>query len=132
MPQPNEPFVLLLHVLSDNPHWDLMLDFGTALATWQLAADPRGLNPPGRLSAISARRLPDHRRAYLEYEGPISGNRGQVRRIDAGTYRLLERTEQSWEFELAGTHLRGKYRLEITADGDNWVLVRAEVAGELV
>lgn len=28
----------------------------------------------------------EHRRLYLDYEGPISGDRGSVRRVDAGTY----------------------------------------------
>ena len=35
-----------------------------------------------------ATRLPDHRLAYLEYEGPVSGNRGVVRRIDSGKYEI--------------------------------------------
>lgn len=30
-------------------------------------------------------RLEDHRRDYLEYEGPISNNRGQVKRVSSGT-----------------------------------------------
>lgn len=34
---------------------------------------------------FAARRLPDHRSQYLDYEGPISGNRGEVRRLLAGT-----------------------------------------------
>lgn len=29
-------------------------------------------------------RLADHRSAYLDYEGPVSDNRGRVRRIAAG------------------------------------------------
>ncbi len=32
-------------------------------------------------------RLKDHRLEYLDYEGHISGNRGQVYRIDRGRYR---------------------------------------------
>jgi hypothetical protein len=34
--------------------------------------------------------LGDHRRAYLDYQGPISGNRGEVRRAAAGTYATLD------------------------------------------
>jgi hypothetical protein len=32
--------------------------------------------------------LANHRRAYLEYEGEISGNRGRVSRIEEGTYQI--------------------------------------------
>jgi len=31
--------------------------------------------------------LPDHRRDYLDYEGPISGGRGVVRRVETGEAR---------------------------------------------
>lgn len=30
------------------------------------------------------RKLPDHRRIYLEYEGPVSGGRGSVHRVAGG------------------------------------------------
>ena len=43
----------------------------------------------GASFACSATRLPDHRKHYLDYEGEISGNRGTVARIDAGTYEQL-------------------------------------------
>lgn len=126
MPQSPKSFVLLLHVLSDDQHWDLMFDFGTSLATWQLAADPRLLAEKTGLSAISAHRLPDHRRAYLEYEGPISGNRGHVQRVDAGRYTLLECQDNRWVLELDGRHLHGKYEISTTRESDNWVLTHGK------
>lgn len=72
-------FVILTH---DHPfrHWDLMLEEGPGLRTWRLTEAPQ----PGR--AIAAERLPDHRCEYLDYEGPVSGGRGTVRRVDHGTY----------------------------------------------
>ena len=33
---------------------------------------------------MDAHRLPDHRALYLTYEGPVSGNRGSVRRELSG------------------------------------------------
>ena len=61
-------FVILEH---DHPvlHWDLMLEAGDVLQTWRLA------NPPTPGCAIDATALPDHRLTYLDYEGPVSGNR---------------------------------------------------------
>ena len=40
---------------------------------------------PGR-RGVMARRLTDHRLDYLDYEGPVSGGRGIVRRIWRGRF----------------------------------------------
>ena len=32
--------------------------------------------------------LGEHRREYLTYEGPVSGGRGEVKRVAGGTYDL--------------------------------------------
>ena len=76
-------FVLLEHVWN-GVHWDFMLEHGEVLRTWAIDA------PIVAGQDLPARALPDHRRIYLDYEGEISGNRGQVRRVDTGTYRTLE------------------------------------------
>ena len=65
-------------------HWDLMLQWGDCLRTWALA------DAPEKGKRVAARQLPDHRIAYLDYEGPISGNRGRVIRREGGLYELLE------------------------------------------
>ena len=72
-------FVILTH---DHPfpHWDLMLESGDRLRTWRLLAEPA----PD--FAVPAERLSDHRLMYLDYEGPVSGDRGHVTRWDAGTF----------------------------------------------
>ncbi|MCS7047501.1 MAG: hypothetical protein NZO58_14185, partial [Gemmataceae bacterium] len=82
-------YVILEH---DHPalHWDFMLERGDVLRTWRLPAPPS-------IGKIAAQALADHRRAYLDYEGPVSGNRGTVRRWDAGTYATITpETGQSW------------------------------------
>jgi DNA-directed RNA polymerase subunit RPC12/RpoP len=73
-------YVLLTH---DHPfpHWDLLLEWGTACRTWRLLQAP----VPGRV--IAAEPLPDHRRHYLDYEGPVSGDRGTVARWDSGGFQ---------------------------------------------
>jgi hypothetical protein len=73
-------YVVLHHTGYGTEHFDFMLDLDAAgpLLTWRLpawpAADVRDATP-----------LPPHRRVYLEYEGPIGGDRGFVRRVAAGT-----------------------------------------------
>lgn len=72
-------YVILTH---DHPflHWDFMLEAGGVLRTWRLLDEPAA----GRTGRAEA--LADHRVAYLDYEGPVSGGRGSVARWDHGTY----------------------------------------------
>jgi len=107
MDSSTQKYVVLHHVLSAGQHWDLMLQTGAKLATWQLAAPP----PPPPGGSIAARRIGEHRMDYLEYEGPVSGDRGNVSRVDRGSLRLLARSADDWVFELAGRLCRGVYRL---------------------
>ncbi len=103
-------FVVLTH---DHPflHWDLMLDNGEALRTWRLS------RPPDADDDVSAEPLADHRRAYLDYEGPVSGGRGEVRRWDAGDFLLLEEDAGRLRLRLDGAKLKGVATIE-RPDGD--------------
>ena len=119
----SERFVILHHVLPDGEHWDLMLQRGDRLGTWQLLADP---TDPARFP-IAARRIGDHRLAYLDYEGPLTGNRGHVSRVDSGTYELSDASAGFLRFFLRGRRLMGSFVLE-KAD-DRWTFAHAEAGG---
>ena len=84
IPMPSR-FVILVHSGHGPTHYDLMVEHGPALATWQLETDPAAAEN----ADLPARRLADHRPAYLDYEGPIRGGRGHVRQADSGRCRLL-------------------------------------------
>ncbi|MBK8208518.1 MAG: hypothetical protein IPK87_17270 [Planctomycetes bacterium] len=64
-------------------HFDLMLEVEgqDLLRTLQLARWPLA---PGDSAACSE--LAPHRRAYLTYEGEVSGDRGSVKRVETGTW----------------------------------------------
>lgn len=111
MPEPLRQYVILRHVVADGRHWDLMLEQGETLATWQLARDPAVLAPEDAGEIIPAKRIGDHRRAYLEYEGPVFGQRGHVTRVDKGTYELITRTPTERLVRLHGDLLRGLFRV---------------------
>ena len=66
-------FVIQKHTTGGASHYDLMLEAGGALATWRLRRLPTVMKPGG---SMPAQALPDHRLAYLSYEGEISGGRG--------------------------------------------------------
>ena len=99
-------------------HYDLMLEAGGALATWRIARLPMEIKPG---DSIAAQALPDHRLAYLSYRGPVSGGRGEVMIAAAGTYRLLGRSDQAWDFELRSEKVRGTFQL-IRGRGRRWRL----------
>lgn len=106
-------YVILHHRLDGGEHWDLMLEQGGILWTWQLFRDPTDrANLP-----IPARRIADHRLAYLDYEGPISGDRGTVRRIDAGEYSVDRSDAESLIVRLKGSALDGVFRIAPIAAG---------------
>ena len=63
-------------------HYDFMLQRGDVLATWALERVPLAGE------TVAALKLPDHRLAYLDYEGLLTGGRGTVRRVEAGTYQV--------------------------------------------
>lgn len=92
-------FVILAHDWPA-PHWDLLLESGPVLKAWRLLAEPG----PGRV--IPAEPSFDHRLVYLDYEGPISGDRGSVARWDAGSYEG-ELTDEGGAIHLSGERLRG-------------------------
>lgn len=107
----------------DHPalHWDLLLEHGSACRTWRLTA------PPGDGDAIRAEPLPDHRLAYLDYEGPVSGGRGAVSRWDAGRFVWLRATEECAAVLLEGRRWSG--RLEIVRMDDGF-RVQASPGGD--
>ncbi len=64
--------------------------------------------------------LPDHRREYLDYEGPVSGDRGRVWRWDSGVYQAEHQADDEWVVSLSGVKLRGQAvltRIACTAVG---------------
>jgi len=105
-------YVILEH---DHPelHWDLMLEKGEILRTWRLAA------PPQAGGAVRAEPSFDHRRLYLDYEGPVSGDRGSVKAWDRGTYQAVDEAPARVVVRLNGARLHGTATLQ-RADAGTW------------
>jgi hypothetical protein len=96
-------------------HWDLLFERGETLATWAIDA------PMSPGAGQPARALADHRLVYLSYEGPVSGDRGEVRRVAEGTY-----IERRWEpdevvLTLSGETLSGELSLRRSVAGGWWL-----------
>lgn len=102
-------YVILEHASARGRHWDLMLESGPALRTWALSEAPAAGRP------VAAARLVDHRLAYLDHQGPVSGDRGSVARWDEGTYELVAETPVELELQFAGRRLQGRAALRQVA-----------------
>lgn len=105
-------FVILEHDWPER-HWDLMLEAGDVLRTWRLASPPE----PGQ--SVSATAIGDHRPHYLDYEGPVSGNRGTVKRWDAGVCTWLTDAEGCVSVRLDGTRCCGTATL-VQQENNEW------------
>src|SRR5262245_38326282 len=107
-------FVILRHEtpagFPRESHFDLMLEHAGALRTWAME------ELPALGKDVSAGGLPDHRLAYLDYEGDVSGERGTVSRVDAGDYECLQVGETQLVVRVSGQRIRGTLTL-IAAEG---------------
>ncbi len=112
-------YVLLRHTCPpdyrDGPHWDLMLERDGALATWSL------LELPASGVSVPATRLADHRIAYLDYEGAVSNNRGEVTRIARGELAWDACSADKVCVRLLSGELAGEIALKLEQD-DRWLL----------
>ncbi len=113
-------FVILHHTGFGRDHYDLMIEQSENLATWQLYHDLREL-PQDSVEAI---RLGDHRKFYLDYEGLVSGGRGDVRRVSSGTCEILHWSPQKCSVRLISESFNGFFEL-VLSHSDHWMLVRA-------
>lgn len=108
-------FVILEH---DHPslHWDLMLETeAPLLRTWKL------MSPPLPDTVVDVEPSPDHRSLYLNYEGPIGGERGSVHRWDSGTYYDFSEQNDELKFRLQGERFHCICRMMRAADS-RWKL----------
>lgn len=112
-------FVMLIH---DHPfvHWDLLVQRGEVLRSWRLLESPDRWRSVTDSTALSAEAIGDHRLMYLDYEGPVSRERGRVARWDHGQAEWLAESETSIRLRLSGSRLVGELRLEREALQPLW------------
>jgi hypothetical protein len=117
-------FVILEH---DHPHlhWDLMLETGNVLRTWRLE------NPPSAYESTKALAIGDHRKAYLDFEGPLSNNRGTVKRWDFGTFAGDPLDDMHVTIEIKGSRLEGMMQIK-RQSGDTWEAFLNPTKGQTV
>ncbi len=118
-------FVVLRHELPPGSprtsHYDLMLEQEGVLQTWACDEQPAAGRP------ALAQRLADHRLAYLDYEGPVSGDRGIVHRVAAGEYQQIAETADERQVRLMGEGLSGVLTIrQLPGEPQRWRVSLAE------
>ncbi|MEO9592499.1 hypothetical protein [Rhodopirellula bahusiensis] len=104
--------------VSRGDHFDWMFEVPGDGELWTFATPVIDLEPTEQ---IPMKRLPDHRRRYLDYEGPISNNRGNVTRIACGTHRAFPATSSC---DANQNGFRTTVELEPIAESIAWKSVR--------
>ena len=112
-------FVLLTH---DHPfvHWDLLVQRGEVLRSWRLLESPDRWRSAANSAELSAEAIGDHRLMYLDYEGPVSRERGRVVRWDHGQVEWLSESESSVRVRLSGSRLVGELTLDRETSQPLW------------
>ena len=112
-------FVILKH---DHPflHWDLLLEEESSARTWRLLRKPCLSEP------IAAEPLAPHRLMYLDYEGPVSENRGHVERVLAGTYEQDSSSDDRCRLKLAECSFASLATIRTLSDGRVFVTFAAD------
>ena len=94
--------VLLRHDLPDgSSHFDWMMQRAGPVVGEGRLVTFRVSVPIQDAAAFDAERIPDHRAIYLDYEGEVSGGRGQVRRECLAVCNILVETERSFIVDIA-------------------------------
>ncbi|MBI1374847.1 MAG: hypothetical protein GC159_19185 [Phycisphaera sp.] len=115
--------VLLHHAWGDDSHYDWMIEdpaesAGEAtLRTWRVDRPASDWAAAGELTL---RALPNHRRAYLTYEGPLSGDRGVVTRVDAGVAVVESEDDTGLTLRVTMAGFEGLVTLRREAGGPAW------------
>ena len=111
-------FVILQHDTPPGyerpPHLDLMFEIEGALRTFALP------HFPAAGESVPCEQLPDHRLAYLDYEGEVSGGRGAVTRHDSGVYEIVSETSETLVLRLRGQRHCGTLQLQRSAKPAAW------------
>ena len=110
-------FVVLKHSRQGcETHYDLMIEMGKGsdkLATYSLPITPRELMASG---STEGKRIFDHDRRFLDYEGTVNNGRGDVEKLDQGTVETQDSASHSdtvspCRYIFNGIHLKGTFEI---------------------
>ena len=107
-------YAVLRHEGIDAPHVDFLFETspGSMLQTWRLPTWPI-------VSVEEAKRIRDHRPAFLTYQGQLTGDRGHVLRIDEGTC-TFEASPRRVVVRLSPSNQELRFEADAGGGADTW------------
>ena len=104
-------YVILRHDGVPEPHFDVMVETVAdgPLMTWRSSEWPIA-------TEANLTKLGEHRREYLEYEGPVSNDRGFVKRVEAGQCEIDWTMRHDFVLKLTNSKLHLRW-----LENDHWV-----------
>ena len=124
------PRYVILEHRWNGVHFDFMVENmgpDNLLRTWAIDVEAFPKFVPGFI--LRARALPDHRRAYLDFEGEVSGGRGVVTRWDEGTCEVEHWSDHRVRLILAGRQLEGPVELGVSGGSTGGSEIAAGACG---
>jgi hypothetical protein len=109
------------HHLSENEHYDLMIETEEKemLTTWRIT--PVDLALLQKNAEIKAKRIQDHKKFFLDYEGPLSRGKGRVKLYDSGICGLNRKDGKVFKYSLSGKILKGIIRIAPAEQGYSYI-----------
>jgi len=119
--RPKKRFTLLKHETEDDVHVDFLLENEQeTLWTWRIN-DVEFFSQPAENRSISAVRIFDHRKLYLDFEGELSGSRGRVMQIDTGTWQFVRQNKNRLVIETDSHLFSGTWSFLFPENPENHV-----------
>ena len=108
-------------------HWDFRLEREGVLKSWAVPKTPPLKSGEKRLAV----KVEDHPVDYITFAGTIPEGEygaGTVKIWDKGTYKLIGEKENSFDLELTGAKMKGRYNLVHPAsfEDKNWLLIKRD------
>lgn len=107
-----QPACLLLHETKTGSHLDLLLS-GPRCPTWSFFQSKRVLHIARASLFFHCQNNKPHRRFYLDYSGPVPGNRGRVNCVWRGRMRYIAGSADT----LTQTWLADEFQIYCAANG---------------
>jgi bifunctional non-homologous end joining protein LigD len=106
-------------------HWDFRLEMDGVLKSWAVPKGPPTEPGVKRLAV----QVDDHPLDYIDFQGVIEEGygAGTVDIWDAGTYEWESQEEKLYKIVMAGSRLKGRFKMVFTGygGGKGWLLIKS-------
>ncbi|WP_345325811.1 hypothetical protein [Novipirellula rosea] len=107
-------------------HYDWMFEVDGVLKTW--ATEPLETFQEGISTKVE--KLADHRVHYLDFQGDIGGDRGEVRQVITGHFRMVEIDTELFVAEITWRDAQGRMQSRIVEIAAGYLELKSGSASE--